>query len=219
MSTSTFVQDDRDDPVVTDTTDAGSTSTRSTSARPGTRVRLGRVGLALAGVIALLASAWGGVVPYVGPLFGYSADGSDAWHWSLPHAFLALVPGVVGVLLGLMIVAESRGITVGKGRVSLATAGTLLMVCGAWFAIGPLGVAGGLHLEQWLLRGHLASRPSGERGWVQHRHRADSRHLRRLRGRLGVPPSAGCPDALSLERHRRVRDLNDDGSERARQGR
>jgi hypothetical protein len=138
MSTSTFVQDDRDDPVVTDTTDAGSTNTRSTSARPGTRVRLGRVGLALAGVIALLASAWGGVVPYVGPLFGYSADGSDAWHWSLPHAFLALVPGVVGVLLGLMIVAESRGITVGKGRVSLATAGTLLMVCGAWFAIGPL---------------------------------------------------------------------------------
>jgi hypothetical protein len=138
MSTSTFVQDDRDDPVVTDTTDAGSTNTRSTSARPGTRVRLGRVGLALAGVIALLASAWGAVVPYVGPLFGYSADGSDAWHWSLPHAFLALVPGVVGVLLGLMIVAESRGITVGKGRLSLATAGMLLMVCGAWFAIGPL---------------------------------------------------------------------------------
>jgi hypothetical protein len=138
MSTSTFVQDDRDDPVVTDTTGAGPTNTRSTDARPGTRVRLGRVGLAVAGVIALLASAWGGVVPYVGPLFGYSADGSNAWHWSLPHAFLALVPGVVGVLLGLMILAEARGITVGRGRVSLATAGTLLMVCGAWFAIGPL---------------------------------------------------------------------------------
>ena len=45
---------------------------------------------------------------------------------------------MLGVLLGLLIVAEARGITVGRGRLSLATAGTLLMVCGAWFAIGPL---------------------------------------------------------------------------------
>ncbi len=129
MSTSTLVRDERDDPVVT---------TDKTSARSHARVRLGRAGVALAGLVAVLAAAWGGVVPYVGPLFGYSADGSNAWHWSLPHAVLALVPGVVGVLLGLLIVAESRGIGVGKGRVSLATAGTLLMVCGAWFAIGPL---------------------------------------------------------------------------------
>jgi hypothetical protein len=129
MSTSTLVRDDRDDPVVTDD---------KTNARSHTRVRLGQVGLALAGLVALLAAAWGGVVPYVGPLFGYSADGSNAWHWSLSHAVLALAPGVIGVLLGLLIVAESRGIRVGKGRVSLATAGTLLMVCGAWFAIGPL---------------------------------------------------------------------------------
>jgi hypothetical protein len=51
---------------------------------------------------------------------------------------LALVPGAVGVLLGLFVIAESIGIAVGKGRLSLAMAGTLLMVCGAWFAIGPL---------------------------------------------------------------------------------
>ena len=121
-------QDERDDTVVSGRTNAGS------HARP----RLGRTGLTLAGLVALLTSAWGGIVPFVGPLFGYSGDGSSAWHWSLPHAFLALVPGMVGVLLGLLIVAESRGITVGRGRLSLATAGTLLMVCGAWFAIGPL---------------------------------------------------------------------------------
>jgi hypothetical protein len=102
-----------------------------------TRAQLGRTGLGLAGVVAVLVSAWGGIVPYIGPLFNYSGDGSGSWHWSLAHAVLSLVPGATGVLLGLFVIAESRGVTVGKGRLSLATAGTLLMICGAWFAIGP----------------------------------------------------------------------------------
>lgn len=102
------------------------------------RAHLGRFGIGTAGVVAVLASAWGGIVPFVGPLFNYSGDGSVAWHWSLPHAALALVPGAFGVLLGLFVFAESRGVAVGRGRLSLATAGTLLMVCGAWFAVGPL---------------------------------------------------------------------------------
>ncbi|HEY6473945.1 MAG TPA: hypothetical protein VIY26_13715 [Acidimicrobiales bacterium] len=103
-----------------------------------TRVRPGRLGLGTAGVVAVLASAWGGIVPFVGPIFNFSGDGSGSWHWNLAHAVLALAPGAAGVLLGLFVIAESRGIVVGKGRLSLATAGTLLMVCGAWFAIGPL---------------------------------------------------------------------------------
>ena len=45
-------------------------------------------------------------------------------------------PAPLAVLLGLFVIAESRGVTVGKGRLSLATAGTLLILCGAWFAIG-----------------------------------------------------------------------------------
>lgn len=101
------------------------------------RLRLGRVGLGTAGVVAVLAAAWGGIVPFVGPLFAFSADGSGSWHWNLAHALLALVPGAVGVVLGLFVIAESRGVTVGKGRLSLAMAGTLLILCGAWFAIGP----------------------------------------------------------------------------------
>ncbi len=103
-----------------------------------TRVRPGRIGLGTAGVVAVLVSAWGGIVPFVGPLFNFSGDGAGSWHWNLAHAVLALAPGAAGVLLGLFVIAESRGIVVGKGRLSLATAGTLLMLCGAWFAIGPL---------------------------------------------------------------------------------
>jgi hypothetical protein len=101
------------------------------------RLRLGRVGLGTAGVVAVLASAWGGIVPYVGPIFGFSADGAGSWYWNLAHSVLALVPGAAGVLLGLFVIAESRGVTVGKGRLTLATAGILLILSGAWFAVGP----------------------------------------------------------------------------------
>jgi hypothetical protein len=101
------------------------------------RVPVSRFGIGAAGVVAVLVSAWGGIVPYVGPAFNYSGDGSGSWHWNLAHSVLALAPGVAGVLLGLFVIAESRGVVVGRGRLSLATAGTLLMVCGAWFALGP----------------------------------------------------------------------------------
>lgn len=101
------------------------------------RLRLGRVGLGTAGFVAVLAAAWGGIVPFVGPLFGFSADGTGSWYWNMPHALLALVPGAAGVLLGLFVIAESRGVVIGRGRMSLAMAGTLLILCGAWFAIGP----------------------------------------------------------------------------------
>lgn len=104
---------------------------------PMMRLRLGRVGLGTVGVVVVLASAWGGIVPYVGALFGFSADGTGSWYWNSPHALLALVPGALGVVLGLFVIAESRGVTVGRGRLSLATAGTVLILCGAWFAIGP----------------------------------------------------------------------------------
>jgi hypothetical protein len=101
------------------------------------RVKVRSLGLALVGVVAVLTSAWGGIVPYVGPIFGYSGDGSSSWYWNTPHAVLALIPGALGMFLGLVVLAEARGVPVGRGRITLATAGTLLMVVGAWFAIGP----------------------------------------------------------------------------------
>jgi hypothetical protein len=101
------------------------------------RAKVRSLGLGLVGVVAVLTSAWGGIVPYVGPLFGYSGDGSGSWYWNAPHAVLALIPGALGVFLGLVVVGESRAVVFGRGRITLAMAGTLLMIVGAWFAIGP----------------------------------------------------------------------------------
>jgi hypothetical protein len=101
------------------------------------RVKVRSLGLGLVGVVAVLTSAWGGIIPYVGPLFGYSGDGTGSWYWNTPHAVLALIPGALGVFLGLVVIGEARGVVFGRGRITLAMAGTLLMIVGAWFAIGP----------------------------------------------------------------------------------
>src|SRR5271156_5366005 len=86
-------------------------------------IHIGRIGIGTVGVLTVLVAAWGGLVPYVGPAFGYGANGAGAWHWSLTHAVLALVPGTIGVLAGLFIVGQTRGLDVERGRTTLAMAG------------------------------------------------------------------------------------------------
>ncbi len=98
---------------------------------------VGHFGIGTVSLLLIGISAWGGIIPFVGPSFGYSADGTGSWHWSLTHAVVALVPGAIGVFIGIMVLAGSRGLVVGRGRMSLAGAGLLIVACGAWFVAGP----------------------------------------------------------------------------------
>jgi hypothetical protein len=84
-------------------------------------------GLAVIGVLAILIGAWGGIVPYLGPTFGYSSNGIASFHWSLMHALLYLVPGAVAVFAGFCLLTL---------RGSGALFGLLLAACGAWFILG-----------------------------------------------------------------------------------
>lgn len=107
----------------------------TTNYAPG--IGVGHFGLGSASFLLVLAAAWGGIVPFIGPLFGYSADGSGSWHWSLTHAVMAVVPGAIAVLMGLMVLGSTRTRVVGRGRLSLAGAGLVTLACGAWFAVAP----------------------------------------------------------------------------------
>jgi len=143
MATRTIPEDERierrnvEDPMVAARA-RGTAEPSAADAPYGEPMRVGRFGIATVGLIAALTSAWGGIVPYVGPIFGFSGDGSPSWHWDMAHSLLALIPGAVGVVLGLFVMGSARVTTMMRGRLSLAAAGMLLMVCGAWFAIGPL---------------------------------------------------------------------------------
>ncbi|HUZ20018.1 MAG TPA: hypothetical protein VMU75_05540 [Acidimicrobiales bacterium] len=94
--------------------------------------------LAVLGVVTAAIAAWGGVVAYVGPTFGYSADGSGSWHWNLAHALLGLVPGAIGLVTGIAMISAGSRLALGIGRFSLGMLGLIALACGGWFAIGPL---------------------------------------------------------------------------------
>jgi hypothetical protein len=91
----------------------------------------------MVGFVALVVSAWGAIVPFVGPTFGFSADGAASWHWQLSHVVLALIPGALGCLVGLTLLAPANE-TVTRRRLSLTAAGIIGIASGAWFVIGPV---------------------------------------------------------------------------------
>jgi hypothetical protein len=89
-------------------------------------------------VLTVLIAAWGALIPFIGPLFGFRGNGVPSWHWSNAHLVLAVVPGVVGVCMGLVVIRGTAQAGAGRGRMSLALAGLITMLCGAWFVIGPI---------------------------------------------------------------------------------
>ena len=95
-------------------------------------------GLVLGALLALLLSAWAGVVPFIGSSFGFSPDGTASWTWNLVHVLGALVPGALGLLACLGIIATVKGRTGSAPAGRLVGAGLLTVLCGAWFASVPV---------------------------------------------------------------------------------
>lgn len=100
----------------------------------GTLLRRGRV----TGVLLMLLGAWGGLIPFVGPYFGYAYTPDKAWAYTSGRLWLSVVPGAAVFVGGLL--ALVTALTARVGAV-LAAAG------GAWFVIGqfvtPVAVPSG----------------------------------------------------------------------------
>ncbi len=96
------------------------------------------VGLIFGGILALLISAWAGIVPFLGPTFGFSADGTSSWTWNEVHALGAVGPGALGVLMCVIVLACARRPMGLQSAGMLATSGFILFLCGAWLTIVPV---------------------------------------------------------------------------------
>jgi|HubBroStandDraft_1064217.scaffolds.fasta_scaffold649450_1 hypothetical protein len=96
------------------------------------------VGLILGGILTLLISAWAAIVPFLGPTFGFSADGAASWTWNELHALGAVVPGALGILMCLIVLACARRPMGLQSAGMLATSGFVLFLCGAWLTVVPL---------------------------------------------------------------------------------
>jgi hypothetical protein len=98
--------------------------------------RLSQILLTIGG-LGIVAGAWGGIAPFVGPTFGYTADGGGSWHWDLARAMLAALPGAAAFVAGMLIVACARSAALPIGRGGLTLASLVMFASGAWIALGP----------------------------------------------------------------------------------
>lgn len=96
------------------------------------------VGLILGSFVAMLLSAWAGLVPFVGPTFGFSADGTSSWTWNQVHALGAVVPGALGVLACMLLLVSARRPRDHQSPAALRTWGFVLLLCGAWLTVMPV---------------------------------------------------------------------------------
>lgn len=94
-------------------------------------------GLAAVGVIAMLLGIWGGLVPFIGPSFGFSADGSGAWRLTAAHVWLGVLPGAVAFIAGILMLGSAPRTVSGSGRRALVLSGILGLLAGSWFVVGP----------------------------------------------------------------------------------
>lgn len=94
------------------------------------RIHVDRSRGAVSGVLLVLLGIWGGLIPFVGPIFGYAYTPDTAWQYTMGRLFLEILPAAATVLGGLMLLASAdRRVTI--------FGGWLAAVAGAWFAVGP----------------------------------------------------------------------------------
>src|SRR5258708_17251551 len=104
--------------------------------------RRGRV----SGLLLMLLGAWGALIPFVGPYFGYAYTPDKAWAYNSGRLWLSVAPGAAVFLGGLLATVSARAAQVGAFLAALG---------GAWFVLGQPVTAVSLS------DGSLTSRPPG----------------------------------------------------------
>jgi hypothetical protein len=93
--------------------------------------RVPRTRGAASGALLVLLGAWGALVPFIGPHFGYAYTPNTTWTMTAGRLWLEVVPGAVAVAGGLILIGSAS-------RAIGLWAGWLTAVAGAWFAVGPV---------------------------------------------------------------------------------
>lgn len=85
----------------------------------------------LSGVMLILLGLWGGLLPFVGPYFGFGFAPDSTWVYTTDRLVLSIAPAVATVLGGLILLFSAN-------RAVAMFGGWLAVLGGAWFAVGPL---------------------------------------------------------------------------------
>ncbi|MGH3444374.1 MAG: hypothetical protein ACRDPB_03270 [Nocardioidaceae bacterium] len=99
------------------------------------------------GIALILLGIWGGLIPFVGPLFGYAYTPSSAWTYTTARLYLEILPGIAVILGGLLVLGTAS-------RAVGLFGGWLAALGGAWFTVGPV-------LAQFWMGTNPAGAPTG----------------------------------------------------------
>jgi hypothetical protein len=81
-------------------------------------------------VLLVLLGIWGGLIPFLGPQFGYAYTPNATWTMTWGRLWLEVLPSAAAVLGGLILLSSTS-------RLAGLWAGWLAAVAGAWFVVGP----------------------------------------------------------------------------------
>ncbi len=84
----------------------------------------------LCGLVILIAGIWGGLIPFLGPVFHFTLGPDHAWRWTTGRLWLSVLPAAAAVLGGLILMG-------GGPRLSGRLGALIALAGGVWFAVGP----------------------------------------------------------------------------------
>jgi hypothetical protein len=92
----------------------------------------------ISGILLILLGAWGAIIPFVGPYFGYAYTPDTTWTYTTGRLWLSILPGAATFLGGIMVLLAAT-------RPAAMAAGFVALLGGVWFVVGApiLAVAAG----------------------------------------------------------------------------
>jgi hypothetical protein len=84
---------------------------------------------AITGLLLVLLGAWGALIPFVGPRFGFAYTPDTEWTWTAARGWLEVFPGVTTIVGGLLLMGSGN-------RATAMFGGWLAAFGGAWFVVG-----------------------------------------------------------------------------------
>ncbi|HWE91237.1 MAG TPA: hypothetical protein VG317_17385 [Pseudonocardiaceae bacterium] len=85
---------------------------------------------ATSGALLVLLGIWGGLIPFVGPHFGYAYTPNATWTWTAGRLWLEVLPAAAAIIGGFVLATSAN-------RAIGLWASWLAAVSGTWFIVGP----------------------------------------------------------------------------------
>jgi len=83
----------------------------------------------VSGILLILLGAWGAIIPFVGPYFGYAYTPDTTWTYTTGRLWLSILPGAAAFLGGIMVLLAAT-------RPAAMAGGFVALLGGVWFVVG-----------------------------------------------------------------------------------